>query len=366
MIDRAQAFEVRRDRLGETRLVDEPLPEPRPGDVLLAVDAFALTANNVTYGVAGDTIGYWQFFPAEGGGAGGWGRIPVWGFGDVVRSTVDGVAEGERFYGYFPMASHLLVQPDRVTGRGFTDGAAHRAALPPVYNQYTRTATDPGYRPDQEAMQLLFRPLFTTSFFLDDFLVDNDFFGAGTVVLSSASSKTAFGLAWLLHENRRDRCRVVGLTSAGHVGFVEGLGCYDRIVAYDDLDRLPTEPAVFVDMAGNADLRARLHQHFGDRLAYSCSVGATHWEQARLQDNAPLPGPKPTLFFAPSQIQKRAKEWGAAAMAERTAAAWAPFVAVAQGWIHVRRERGADALAEIYQDVLHNRARPSDGFILSL
>lgn len=366
MTDRAHAFEVRRDRLGETRLVDEPLPEPGPGQALLRVDAFALTANNVTYGVAGDTIGYWQFFPADGGAAGGWGRIPVWGFGDVVRSAAEGVAEGERFYGYFPMATHLQVTPEHVTGRAFTDGATHRAALPPVYNQYTRTAADPGYRPDQEAMQLLFRPLFTTSFFLDDFLVDNDFFGAETVVLSSASSKTAFGLAWLLHQNRRDRCRVIGLTSAAHVGFVEGLGCYDDVVAYDALHTLAKARAVFVDMAGNAQLRARIHRHFADALAYSCAVGATHWDQARLQDDTPLAGPKPALFFAPSQIQKRAQEWGAAAVAERTAAAWAPFVDVAQGWIDVRRERGADAVAAIYQDVLHNRARPSEGFILSL
>jgi NADPH:quinone reductase-like Zn-dependent oxidoreductase len=363
--DSMQAFEVRRDSLGDTRLVTEPVPEPAPGQVVLRVDAFALTANNITYGVAGDTIGYWQFFPAGDGGE-DWGRIPVWGFGDVIRSSVHGVGEGARFYGYFPMASHLVVKPERVSERGFTDGATHRAALPPVYNQYTATAADPAYRADQEAMQMLFRPLFTTSFFLDDFLHDNDFFGASTVVLSSASSKTSFGLAWLLHRNRRDRCRVVGLTSPGHVGFVESLGCYDHVVTYEDLASLPRDPAVFVDMAGNAELRAALHRHYGDALAHSCSVGATHWQQARLSDDTPLPGPKPTLFFAPSQIQKRAREWGAAGMAERTAAAWAPFVAAAGDWIDVRRERGADAVSSIYQEVLHNRNRPPDGFILSL
>lgn len=191
MTDHLQAFEVQRDRLAETCLVSEPLPEPGPGEALLRVDAFAFTANNITYGVAGDTIGYWKFFPAQGGPDSGRGRIPVWGFGDVVRSTVEGVAAGERFYGYFPMASHLLVKPQRVAGHGFSDAAAHRAELPPVYNDYTRTSADPAYRADREAMQVLFRPLFLTSFFLDDFLDDNAFFGAKTVVLSSASSKTA-------------------------------------------------------------------------------------------------------------------------------------------------------------------------------
>ena len=147
--DAIQAFEVRRDRLTDSRVVSEPLNAPAPGQVLIRVDAFALTANNVTYGVAGDTIGYWQFFPARSD-EDGWGRIPVWGFGDVVRSRVDGITEGERFYGYFPMASHLVAKPERVSERGFTDAAAHRAALPSVYNQYTATAADPAYRADQE------------------------------------------------------------------------------------------------------------------------------------------------------------------------------------------------------------------------
>lgn len=366
MSDHIEAFEVRRDALAETRTVTEPQPDPAPGQALLKVAAFALTANNITYGVAGDSIGYWQFFPALGGAEEGWGRIPVWGFGDVVRSAADGLAEGERFYGYFPMASHLLVQPGRVSEHGFSDAMAHRAALPPVYNSYTLTCTDPAYRQDREAMQMLFRPLFMTSFFLDDWLADNDFFGAGTVLLASASSKTAFGLAWLLHRNRREDCRVIGLTSPRNVGFCESLGCYHQVLSYDDLAALPQTPTVLVDMAGNGELRARIHQHYGDALTWSCSVGATHWEHAALSGNEGLPGPRPTLFFAPTQIQKRSEEWGPQGVAERTAKAWEPFVAAADGWIDVQRASGAEAVARIYQDVLHNRARPSDGFVLSL
>lgn len=366
MAGQSQAFEVKRAALGETRIVAEPVPEPADGQALLRVDAFAFTANNVTYGVAGDAIGYWQFFPAQGGPDAGWGRIPVWGFGDVVRSRAEGVTEGQRFYGYFPMAGHLLVQPERVSEYGFHDGSAHRAALPPVYNQYTGTGHDPGYRADREAMQMLFRPLFLTSFFLDDWLQENDFFGAGTVVLASASSKTAFGLAWLLHRNHRGRCRVVGLTSPRNVAFCESLGCYDEVVTYDAVASLPVTPTVLVDMAGNRTLRSQLHHHFGDALTYSCSVGVTHWEDADLAGDPQLPGPPPTLFFVPTQIQKRAEEWGAEELSRRTAAAWEPFVAQADGWIEVRRGAGGAAVEQVYQDLLHNRASPSHGFVLSL
>ena len=363
MNEQSQAFEVRRDDLAETRVVSEAMPPAEPGEVLLRVDAFALTANNITYGVTGDMIGYWQFFPTAGDG---WGRIPVWGFADVVSSGVDDVAEGERFYGYFPMAGHLLLQPVEVGDRSFVDGAEHRGELPAVYNQYLRCSADPLYRADQEALLMLFRPLFTTGFFIDDFLADNDFFGAATVLLSSASSKTAFGLAWLLHRNRRDNVRVVGLTAARNRAFVESLGCYDAAVIYDDLPSLPAGPVVFVDMAGNGDLRAAVHRHYGDQLAYSCSVGATHWESAALSGGPTLPGPKPELFFAPTQVARRTGDWGPAGVAERLAAAWVPFAEQAADWISVRRAQGPEAVAAAYDDLLHNRADPAEGVILSL
>src|SRR3546814_168499 len=159
--------------------------------------------------------------------------------------------------------------------------------------------------PDREGLQALLRPLFITAFLIDDFLADEDFFGAGQVILSSASSKTAFGLAWLLR--RRGKTEVIGLTSAGNRAFVEGLGCYDRVLLYDDIAKLDaTKPAVYVDFAGSAALRTTIHQHFGEALKYSCAVGLSHREM-----NPPgkgLPGPKPVFFFAPDRIKKRTQD----------------------------------------------------------
>lgn len=358
----SQVFEVRRDDLATTRLVPESQPPAEDGELLLRIDAFALTANNITYGVTGDMIGYWQFFPAADEG---WGRIPVWGFAEVVSSGVADISVGERIYGYLPMAGHLRVRPVGVSPRGFRDGAVHRSELPAVYNQYQRCAADPGYQPAHEGFIMLFRPLFTTSFFIDDFLAEEHFFGADTVVLSSASSKTAFSLAWLLRQRRGD-VQVLGLTSAHNRAFVESLGCYDRVLSYDDIEALPEGRAVFVDMAGNGDLRAAIHHHYGDRLAYSCSVGATHWESAALRGGPSLPGPKPTLFFAPAQVEKRTADWGSAGVAERIAAAWMPFAERASHWIRLREESGGEAVAHAYTSLLHNRADPSEGLILSL
>src|SRR5262249_32016787 len=154
------------------------------------------------------------------------------------------------------------------------------------------------------------RPLFMTAFLLDDLIADSGAFGARAVVLSSASSKTAFGLAFLLRQKRDARCEVIGLTSPGNVTFVPGLGCYDPAVTYDPSDSPPREQAVvFVDMAGNGDVVSALHHHYRDNLKYSCIVGLTHWE--RRTDAADLPGAQPTFFFAPTQLQKRTREWGA-------------------------------------------------------
>lgn len=357
-------LEVKRDDLHETRVVDSPPAPLEEGEARLAVRRFGFSANNVTYAVFGDLMGYWTFFPAAPDGE-GWGRIPVWGFAEVVEANGSGLDDGELVYGYLPMGTELVVTPTRVGDHGFTDASAHRAGLPPAYNGYTRCATDPVYDPATEPLQMLLRPLFMTDFVLDDWLADNDFFGAGdgTVVLSSASSKTSFGLAHLL-ARRADRPEVVGLTSAGNVAFVEGLGVYDRVVTYDDVASLPTDgPSVYVDMAGDAGVRKAVHEQMGG-LAASVQVGGTHWEQ--VGGGGDLPGPAPALFFAPDQIVKRREDWGPGGVESRFADAWAEFLPVVQDWIEVVERQGPDAVADTYLEVLDGRADPAVAFVLSM
>ena len=361
-------FQSSRENIARTQLTPNTIAELADGEVLMAVDRFALTANNITYGVAGDSIGYWQFFPAigaDGTESAQWGCIPVWGFADVIASKHPGVPTGERLYGYFPMASHVTLAPEKVTAQGLVDGAAHRSALPVVYNQYSRCSSDPSYVVTQEAEQMLYRPLFTTSFFLDDFLADNAFFAATTVLLTSASSKTSLGLAQLLQANRS--CKVVGLTSQGNKEFVQGLGCYQEVLGYDEVAQLALEPTVMVDMAGSGTVRRAVHTHLGDQLRYSCAVGATHWEAASIGGGqSDLPGPKPEMFFAPSQIQKRLKEWGREAYEAKMAVAWSGFLQVASGWIEVEQGTGAEALTSVYKAFIEGKADPAKGYVMSL
>jgi Protein of unknown function (DUF2855) len=352
-------FLLARDDLHRVRFVDSALPELDPGQALLTVEAFGLTSNNITYAVFGQAMSYWNFFPAEEG----WGRMPVWGFAEVAASRHEAVEVGTRVYGYLPPSSELVVAPARISARGFIDGAEHRSTLPPTYNFYSRVDADQVYDEDTEDQQMLLRPLFSTSYLIDDFLSDSGLLSAGTVVLSSASSKTASALAFLLA--RRPGIEVVGLTSARSVGFAQAMGVYDRVLAYGDLGSLSVKDAVYVDMAGDAAVRDAVHGHYGERLAHSAVVGATHHDRmAALPDS--LQGPRPVFFFAPDQAGKRTKDLGRAGLEQRIADAWRPYVEWTAGWLEVIHGRGPQALESAYLDLLDGRIDPTRAHVFSL
>lgn len=360
--------QIRRAAIGEHRIVSFPVSKTlAAGEVLFHVDRFAVTANNVTYAAFGDFMKYWNFFPASSE-ADVWGIVPVWGFGDVLASEADGVAVGERFYGYFPMASHLVIQAAKITPTGMFDSAANRRDLSPVYNQYVRVINDPSYSAELEGVQMLLRPLFTTSFLIDDFLDDNNLFDAASIVLSSASSKTAYGAAFCLHQ--RGTVKVVGLTSERNRAFTESLGCYDRVLTYEEVTSLDHEPTVYVDMSGSGTVRAAVHHHLGNTLTYDCAVGGTHWDAMAPGSGAPLPGPSPQMFFAPSQVQKRNADWGAAGFASRLGEAWTLFLAsvvsAEKPWMTIKPVDGAEAVAGCFNAQVTGSASPEIGYVASV
>ncbi len=367
------SFQVRQGQLASTRLVEAADTPLAHGQVRVRIDRFAFTSNNITYAAFGQAMQYWQFYPVPPDADGtAWGCIPVWGFGTVVQSLHPGVAVAERLYGYWPMASHAVLQPVKLSAGSFSDGAPHRAALHAVYNQVQRVTSDPFYTADSEDVQALLRPLFLTAWLIDDFLADNRFFGIsaggtrGVLLLSSASSKTASATAAQLA--KRPEVEVVGLTSPGNVAFCERLGCYSRVLTYDQLDALPADtPCVYVDFAGSGPLRSAIHTRFS-RLAYSCSIGGTHVDDLRGAKD--LPGPKATLFFAPAQVKKRSSEWGPAEFGQRLVAAWHGFrqqVASSNPpWLVVQQHQGAEAVQAAYAQVLAGRGDPRLGHMLAL
>jgi len=353
-------FLVKRGELRECRVAESEPPALEPGQALLRIDTFGMTANNVTYAVFGEAMHYWDFFPTA---EEGWGVLPTWGFAEVERSEADGVEPGARLFGYLPASSHLLVTPADADERGFVDGSPHREALPSAYHRYLTTGHDPFYRPGTEEIQMLLRPLFFTSFLIDDQLDDEGLTGRGPVLISSASSKTALAAAFLLA--RREGVELIGLTSPRSVEFVEGLGIYGRTVAYDAIESLERGPATFVDVAGDGEVRHAVHSHYGDELAHSMAVGFTHWEEGE-GPGQDLPGPTPAFFFAPDRVNKRSKDWGRAEFETRVADAWHPFCEWMGGWLETIPGEGFEAIRSAYLDVLEGRVEPRRAHVLTL
>lgn len=353
---------VDRSDLRRTKFVERNVTDLAPGQVLFEIEKFGLTANNVTYAVTGDMIGYWKYYPAEDE----WGKVPVWGFATAIQSNDEAISVGERIWGFFPMATHAVLETGRVNEQRIIDTAAHRAELPAMYNGYNRTSADSDFLQALETERCLLFPLFATSFVLCDYLIGNEFFGADQVLVGSASSKTGFGLAKMLTRNPEVKAKTVGLTSAKNIDFVISLNCCDEVVAYDDVTKLdPSVKSAFVDMSGNGPVRTALHHHFGENLVESCAVGATHWE-AEKQSTKDLPGAKPTFFFAPSWIQQRDKDWGRGVVMQKAYAEAAEVAAELKGIVEVTAFSEPARVEQAWLDLVDNKVPASTGLLLGL
>lgn len=360
----AEQFQVRKDDLSSHRRVSADTPELADGEILVKVDRFGLTANNITYGVVGERVGYWNFFPALDNDDGGWGIIPVWGFADVVDSRSADVPVGERLYGYFPMATHLVMKPDRVSQTRVFDAAAHRAELPPVYNAYARVGGQPDALRALEHARMVLYPLYATSFCLHDFFADNDWFGATQLVVVSASSKTAIGLGYALAGDDRAPT-TIGLTSPRNLDLVRSLELYDTVLTYDDITSVDaSRPTAIIDMSGSGAVLSALHGHLGNAMRYCSNVGVTHWTDAGM-------GPgfireRSAMFFAPGHIQKRATDWGKGEFENRAFAFWQSAAAKSDSWLTYETTSGLADLAAVFDALRDGRVSPHAGLVIKV
>ena len=362
MSDPRWAIEIDREDIATAAIVDDPAGALAPGEIEVRIDSFAITANNVTYAALGKPVGlfpngkgYWDFFSPGGEGP---ARLPVWGFATVTRSAAEGVAEGEAIYGYYPMASHVRLTPGRIGAAGFVDVAAHRAGMPAVYDQYQRVAALSDYADADRDWWPVFRPLYLTGWLIADQFEDERDYGAGQVIVASASSKTAIGFAHAMRQ-RRDRPRLVGLTSERGREFLVDAGIYDELVLYDAIATMDAAiPAAFVDIAGDSAVTAALHRHFGEALKLILIVGKAHWDA--------IPGERfpATGFFAPARIEKRVADWGAAEFRARVAAAWTHFLGDARTLFRIEVRDGARATLGAYREAVAGRTDPRAGIVI--
>ncbi|WP_298520500.1 DUF2855 family protein [uncultured Kordia sp.] len=361
---KALDFTVKIDNLQQVKLVEKMYTdELLANQVLLEIDQFSFTSNNITYGVVGTQMNYWDFFPTQPG----YGIIPAWGIANVVASNHPDVHVGERFYGYYPMSSHVLVTIQKASSKGFVDSSSHRQALPPIYNFYTNTAQDSVFTPETEKLISIFRPLFVTSFLIDAYLAEQHFYKASRILITSASSKTAQVLACLLAHRKKENdlsWNLIGLTSEKNMEFVEQLGWYDQVMSYDSIAQLNTnEKFIVIDFAGNHNTQFQLQTLLQENLVYNCLVGLVDWQH--LKGENPLPK-KGEFFFAPSHAEKRKKEWGISGFQQNIGIAWQQTIKAIQSTISIKEYVGIQELEKLYSDMLNGRVDPKHGNIVSL
>lgn len=359
----ASTIWVNKNALTETQLHEATLLPLKDGTVRLRIESFSVTANNITYAVIGDMFGYWNFFPA----AGDFGVVPMWGHAIVEESRCPDIAVGERIYGYLPMGTHLDVVPGKISAGGFTDMAAHRQPMSPIYNQYSRLASDPEHDAKKEAERMLFGPLFKTGFLIEAMLRRENWFNTERLLITSASSKTALGLASVA-KDLSPSIKRIGLTSKGNVNFVMGTGLYDEVISYDAVNTLPIMASVCVDFAGNSRLLWAIHERLARHLKYSCLVGATHVD-ARGPNSAgasgsEMPGPKPILFFAPDHAVATIQELGPKGFGEAVGRSWKSFLTAIDGVVDIKTHMGLASAASVFVEMLQGQADPQKGIII--
>ncbi|MEM7372697.1 MAG: DUF2855 family protein [Bacteroidota bacterium] len=353
-------FLVHTQDFSQSKFDSQQLPELDNNQILFQIEKYAFTSNNITYAVTGHQLKYWKFFPAEKP----WGRVPAWGYAKVVASKHPDVQEGMRFYGYLPMSSYLVVEADKVTPYGFKDMTSHRQEMAAIYNFYTSTAHDPAFHPQWEDYIPIIRPLFATSFLSYHFLKDEAFFQTDNILLTSASSKTALGLAFMLKQQQaEDKKQIIGLTSARNKEFVEKTGFYDLVIAYDKMsDDLPTQRSIIVDFAGNSQLMIDIHSKLGEQLLYISRIGLTDWQGGSVV----FRHPNSHFFFAPTQAQKMYKAKGVQETNLQIGQLMQAFVMQIQSWMELSYVEGNTALQSLYQNMLSGDVNPKMGYIVRI
>ena len=347
-------------KVRQVELEEQPLLED---EVRVAIDKFAVTANNVSYCLGGEDL-YWSFYPADEQ----WGVVPVWGVGTVVESNNADAPVGTRLHGFYPMAGATVLRLQKKNDEQFVETSKHREALPGLYSEYGNVTNNPKEMMRFEDASCLF-VILLTSYVVSDYCVANNYFDAEQIVVSSVSSKTGFGLARLLKDDPACKAEIIGLTSMGNREFVEKLDCCDRLLCYGDEQQIANgKKTAYIDFAASSDLLTSLHKHFGDNLVESCLVGFTDWEGMEGPGVFPesLPGAKPHFFFHPAHQEMRDKEWGEGELHRRGMRAVFKLIAEHTHHWDIEWVEGGEALVEKWQALLDNKIPGRLGLMVKL
>ncbi|KAF8319458.1 hypothetical protein DL93DRAFT_2053669 [Clavulina sp. PMI_390] len=366
----------------------------KENQVILQVDKFGFSANNVTYGLLGEHphFRYFDFFPAPKTSLTSpktHAVLPVWGYGTVIASSHPSLHVGQRVSGYLSMSSYCLLQLDppraRPSGKSSIEYTVNVAlnGMPEdrrPYRQLTFCETDFMWTPEREDEMMLYLPLFWTSYWMEDSLNQKAYRDARTIVISSASSKTAFLVTYRIQKRREAAfasgktfrpIKVVGLTSRSNLSFTRKLGFYDQVFAYDEVANITKvsrdiRECLYIDVSGNESLNANVAKHLSPKL--TVSLGITSVEGGNASSITGAQGNKADWesFFMPEWLELRVKELGPKKIKEMQKTAWGDLMEDCPSWVGIKTYEGNDDVLGAYQRTVKGGIPPNEGQMFSL
>jgi hypothetical protein len=252
---------------------------------------------------------------------------------------------------------------------------------------------------------MLYRPLFWTSFWCEDWIHSSGYRGGvRNFLISSASSKTAFCFAYLVGKRIRrgelsKNMRIIGLTSKRNVAFTKRLGLYDEVLEYETFTSAKSLQGgqsgtwIYVDVASNDDLNKRITAHFsspytGTLAAFILlgmtnlsptskdTVGPVQWDQNPfgtspvINDTSRNPTspfwPKVEQFFMPEWLAVRRHQIPIMEIISRQNRAWKDLMMDCTKWVELERVYGPAPVKEAYERLAKEGLGPEKGFIWSL
>lgn len=237
---------------------------------------------------------------------------------------------------------------------------------------------------------MLYRPLFWTAFWCENWLDAFSYRGADSFLISSASAKTAFCLAYLLVKRRKVASRavkIVGLTSKRNVAFTRNLHLYDAVVNYDELEgSSELEPSagkwLYIDVAGNDQLNERITKYFADKksLIAGVQLGLTNLSPSapaasstKFTTNTSLSAPEEgkgsfvmEQFFMPEWLAVQRKRLRVDEITAMQAHAWHELMRDGKDWVRIVHVHGGPAIERAYREVAERGTDPTIGMVWSL
>jgi len=238
---------------------------------------------------------------------------------------------------------------------------------------------------------MLYRPLYWTSFWFEDWLSTSNYRGGARLIfISSASSKTAFCLAYCIQIRIRNKeipgdTRIIGLTSKRNMGFTRRIGLYHEVVSYDDVNKRQFDSgarAIYTDVAGSDELNKKLLAMQGPTFVATIRLGISNvtpteldvtnvWTKNTTLDATAGGSSSPKAlefetFFMVEWLAVRVKQLSTKEIVEMQNKAWKRFLIDAKGWVDITRVYGGEKVKAAYDSALENGLRAEDGYVWSL